>query len=243
MKQVDVKADLHALRLASLNQILDPWIYILFRKELFARTFKCFKDVVFIRCQRICQDCSQNERESNGANIDKPRHIPFIKYESDYVHINEENDLPIVQHDDKLNDGNSNGMNMKPVSPRSRASSFKTKGSGALVEETEITDETLLLKTRKPHNCLHLKHSACLFCLSNHPKTFVLSSISESRSMNEINLIDEGARYREIKANTNNGFNYLSKGRRDSIHLSLTDVSLRYDECMTIATSDSSVNC
>lgn len=241
MEQVDVKADLHALRLASLNQILDPWIYILFRKEMFARTFKCFKDVLFNRCQRCCQDCSRSECERNVANIEKPRHTPFIKYESDYAHINEETDLPNVQHDDKLNDGNSNDM--ERVSPTSRPSSFKTKGSDSFAADTEITDETLLLKAPKVHNCLHLKHSTCLFCLSNHPKSFILASISESRSMNEINLTNDGARYREIKANTNNGFNYLSKGRRNSIHMSLTDVSLRYDECMSVATSDSSCNC
>ncbi|WAR24481.1 PE2R4-like protein, partial [Mya arenaria] len=45
-QQVDVRADLHALRLASFNQILDPWVYILFRKELFVRVFICLKSIV-----------------------------------------------------------------------------------------------------------------------------------------------------------------------------------------------------
>jgi hypothetical protein len=33
----DIKADLMTLRLATLNQILDPWVYILFRREMLAK--------------------------------------------------------------------------------------------------------------------------------------------------------------------------------------------------------------
>ncbi|WAR24470.1 PE2R4-like protein [Mya arenaria] len=42
-QQVDLRADLYAIRLASFNQILDPWVYILFRKELL------IKPMVFLK--------------------------------------------------------------------------------------------------------------------------------------------------------------------------------------------------
>jgi len=40
-------ADLHAVRLASFNQIFDPWVYILFRKELVIQVVKFIKSKLY----------------------------------------------------------------------------------------------------------------------------------------------------------------------------------------------------
>ncbi|KAL3868181.1 hypothetical protein ACJMK2_041039 [Sinanodonta woodiana] len=49
-RQLNVKADLMMIRLASFNQILDPWVYILFRKELFFRLLQFLKSKFICRC-------------------------------------------------------------------------------------------------------------------------------------------------------------------------------------------------
>ncbi|XP_019631471.1 PREDICTED: prostaglandin E2 receptor EP4 subtype-like [Branchiostoma belcheri] len=43
--QSEIYWDLVSVRMASMNQILDPWIYILFRRELFIRVIKIVKDL------------------------------------------------------------------------------------------------------------------------------------------------------------------------------------------------------
>lgn len=229
MKQVDVKADLHALRLASLNQILDPWVYILFRRELLARTYRCVRLILSEHCQCVCKDRNGNPFNRSGAHAGKTRNLPFIKYESDYVHIKGEHDQPPnVKYEDGHQDQNSsNGINDNS----DQLPNIKQPDSP--IEEEETTDESLLLIVPKGHNCgLHMKHSACLFCFSNHPKHLVLSSISESRSMDRLHLLDEGPRCHEFGVNSNKGVYPLNKSRRESIHLSLTDVTLRNDECI-----------
>lgn len=240
---VDVKADLHALRLASFNQILDPWIYILFRKELLIRTIRCFKLVIFSRCRCVCKDgptgrCFGSE-EKNG-NHDKSRHVSFLKQDSDYVHIQDENEIK-----DNF-DHQHHGKDTERTKLNS-SESDSTKFTGNNTVEDEITDETRLLKSSKEHithgHHLHLKHSACLFCLSNHPRSCVLSAISESRSMEEIHLGDGGSRFAEMSKKKVSGLNFPNKGRRDSIHLSLEDVSLRRDECLSAGSSNDSVDC
>jgi len=40
------KNDLIVIRLASFNQILDPWVYLLFRRELFSRFYLFIKKLV-----------------------------------------------------------------------------------------------------------------------------------------------------------------------------------------------------
>lgn len=61
----DYSADLLAIRFASWNQILDPWIYIVLRKEMLARLYKMYR-----RFQR--QEASEY---SITCNIDKSETI------------------------------------------------------------------------------------------------------------------------------------------------------------------------
>ncbi|XP_053394881.1 prostaglandin E2 receptor EP4 subtype-like isoform X2 [Mercenaria mercenaria] len=223
-KQIDVKADLHALRLASLNQILDPWIYILFRKELFARAYRCLKVMLSDHCHCICKDSIQNNSERDGLHGGKRRNLPFIKYESDYVHIKRESDLLNTKRDDNQNQNDNNAFKTKPE--LEKQSSFENR-TDSPVEEGEAKDEsTLLIRVPKGHKCsLHMKHSSCLFCFANRPKMMVLSSISESRSMDKLHLLDEVSRSHEFSSRPDSGVSCLNKSRRESIHMSLTDLS------------------
>lgn len=190
-------------------------------------------------CQCICKDRNALAFDRNGHQVGKARNVPFIKYESDYVHIKGENDTPNIRYDDNIRENgvcdhkSSNDVKMNPVADDQP--SF-TNRLDSPTEEEEISDESLLLRVPKGHKCgLHMKHSACLFCFSNHPKHMVLSSISKSRSMDKMNLLDDGSRSHEFHFNSNKNkeFNFLNKSRRESIHLSLTDVTLRHDECLS----------
>ena len=44
--RLNYRADLIGVRLASINQILDPWVYILLRKSVIIKCFKTFKNFV-----------------------------------------------------------------------------------------------------------------------------------------------------------------------------------------------------
>lgn len=211
-RQVDVKADLHTLRLASLNQILDPWIYILFRRELFVRVFKCLEINVFSRC---CFGVSSHVR---CAPANRTRHVSFLKNESDYVHINDEKDHINHQNGQKCIDGENVDANMYHVTVPSasiRRQHSKTSGDG---KKSSGNNKSPSLQATGNNLCM--KHSACLFCLSNHPKKVVLSSITESRSMDNFQVIVDS----NTTCKEHNFFNDSNALRKDSIHLSLSDL-------------------
>ena len=71
---------------------------------------------------------------------------------------------------------------------------------------------------------LNLKHSTCLFCFANHPKSLVLSSVYESKSVEALKLIEDlPPKSDDIK---NSDFcshfdSYDTNTKRNSIHLSL----------------------
>lgn len=44
--RLNYRADLIGVRLASINQILDPWVYILLRKSVIVKCFKIFKNFI-----------------------------------------------------------------------------------------------------------------------------------------------------------------------------------------------------
>lgn len=58
---VNHAADLWAIRLACLNQILDPWVYILFRKELFTRIWRLV----------YCVLCGKRKQTTSSAILEK----------------------------------------------------------------------------------------------------------------------------------------------------------------------------
>ena len=171
-KQIDVKADLHALRLASLNQILDPWIYILFRKELFLRTFKVLKDNLAFLCSCICIRRGLIRRSDNN-NLQHSSHYNKAVELCENGHII---DRGAVLNNKEMS---SNGS-----VPRKSTDSY---AAGDMEETLPLSPET-----GHSQEMLNLKHSACLFCLGNHPKRMVLSSLNESKSVEELkHLCDE----------------------------------------------------
>ncbi|XP_035699341.1 prostaglandin E2 receptor EP4 subtype-like [Branchiostoma floridae] len=59
----EIQWDLVSVRMASMNQILDPWIYILFRRELFHRVIKIVKDLT-CKIRQVPKQPSDNKREA-----------------------------------------------------------------------------------------------------------------------------------------------------------------------------------
>ncbi|XP_052059692.1 thromboxane A2 receptor-like [Mytilus californianus] len=56
----DVKADILSLTLASWNQVLDPWVYLLFRGNTLTRLLRCIKKSSFICKTFGCFNCSSS---------------------------------------------------------------------------------------------------------------------------------------------------------------------------------------
>ncbi|KAJ3599310.1 hypothetical protein NHX12_033273 [Muraenolepis orangiensis] len=67
MHQDYYQADLTAIRIASVNPILDPWIYILLRRSLFRR---------MLRSSRRARKSSQNNNNNNSSSSSSKRSSP-----------------------------------------------------------------------------------------------------------------------------------------------------------------------
>ena len=233
--QVDVKADLHALRLASFNQILDPWIYILFRKELFIRTFDCLRKIVLNKCKCLRQDSHTEEYSLNVARNDsKPKigEIPFVKYEHDNAVLVPFTDTTDLQMTVVKNCSLEPGDQVTCVENHGKG---KHKCVSRKSSRISTRDEEARLSRDLQGPNLHLKHSACLFCLSNHPKCVILSS----KSMDGLNLLNDGTCCTESTTCTTDNENECSRTnnnnprlRSESFHQSLNDMAVRADECV-----------
>ncbi|OWF46015.1 prostaglandin E2 receptor EP4 subtype-like [Mizuhopecten yessoensis] len=64
------KDDLLVIRLASFNQILDPWVYLLFRKELFFRCYTFSK--------QLCNDTSQKLKQTSLRSSSRKQFSPEV---------------------------------------------------------------------------------------------------------------------------------------------------------------------
>lgn len=73
---VDEGADLLAIRLASLNQILDPWVYLLFRRRLAA--------VLYSACKTVSplQNLSSLKAVRSEFGQNSPKNSPALKHHS-----------------------------------------------------------------------------------------------------------------------------------------------------------------
>ncbi|CAE1299319.1 PTGER4 [Acanthosepion pharaonis] len=60
---INKEADLLGIRLACFNQVLDPWVYILFRKEIVMRVLDCVRKHIY------CRSC----RQDSETNITQPQ--------------------------------------------------------------------------------------------------------------------------------------------------------------------------
>lgn len=183
------------------------------------------------KCQSLCADDIQCGDERGTLRNGKSAHVPFIKYERDYVHINGENEyINVNQCDDQsvkeLNNTQSNVEQEKQPSPENLNSQIKTE------EKHEEMSELLRVSKGRNSN-LHMKHSACLFCFANHPRMMALSSKAESKSMDKLNLLDELPCTHVARSRPRSGLICLHADRRESIHMSLTDLNFRGDECVS----------
>ena len=62
----DYSADLLAIRFASWNQILDPWIYIVLRKEMLARLYKMYRRFQRQEASEYSITCNTDKSETIG---------------------------------------------------------------------------------------------------------------------------------------------------------------------------------
>ncbi|XP_071117745.1 prostaglandin E2 receptor EP3 subtype-like [Haliotis cracherodii] len=109
--QIDVKKDLISIRLASINQILDPWLYILLRKAMF------FK---FLR--RVKQFVAQRKRPSSSrrhfaAHTEGSQNGSFAAYQLHSVsggHHNSHHSLNECVIPEKINTGSAIEATKRP---------------------------------------------------------------------------------------------------------------------------------
>ncbi|KAJ8305719.1 hypothetical protein KUTeg_016264, partial [Tegillarca granosa] len=69
LHEVDYKADLLVVRMASFNQILDPWVYILFRKEIIIKVIVCVRRCTKSNFLRHFSIYSIDNGDNDGGDI------------------------------------------------------------------------------------------------------------------------------------------------------------------------------
>ena len=114
------------------------------------------------------------------------------------------------------------------IPPKKLSLSKKTSTSSSKYSQ-ESTGH-LRQERGRSQKSLHLKHTACLFCFSNHPKSLVLASTSESKSVEELKHLEEP----QLNGNCNDSHfcetcriseDQIGSNKRDSSgHLSLEDI-------------------
>ncbi|KAH3867436.1 prostaglandin E2 receptor EP3 subtype-like [Dreissena polymorpha] len=231
-RQVDKRADLQTLRLASFNQILDPWVYILFRKELFNRSFTFLKTLVksVCRCNPLTDDVTDDVEHASVSR----RSTRVVKSENSYSQLHEtayvrEQYEPDTTHEDHL----TALCNSDIENCASAVQSYKESSSAdepVTVTSTCSPKVTLGKSSVRGSSCktvLHLKHSACLFCLSNHPKEITLMCKQDRKSMSNI----PGEVERTACPDLNGRCLYMLTDaralmRKNSFHTSLDDVGV-----------------
>ncbi|XP_052778019.1 prostaglandin E2 receptor EP4 subtype-like [Mya arenaria] len=229
-RQIDVRADLHALRLASFNQILDPWVYILFRKELFERVFGCMKSIVssVSPCKCADDDVAYEERMERSETFRKTSsQVKFLDLEKDNDQLEDDIAIHEIQSTDINNKAETKSSetqrDQRPLQRKFSNGSSRRSLSKTKYITSDVDEESVPLT--EVHSChINLKHSACLFCLSNHPKSVVKMNKDTGYMAKSLEILNE-------KDSENPCTNYLSviqdmsKVKRGSIHLSLEDVS------------------
>ena len=68
--QMDVTKDLMGVRLASINQILDPWLYILLRKAMFYKLLRRIKRYISEQKTPIASQTYSQHRDTHVHDVD-----------------------------------------------------------------------------------------------------------------------------------------------------------------------------
>lgn len=157
--QLNVKADLLTLRLASLNQILDPWIYILFRKALIKRgkklvlraATKCIPGVEeYIKGKEVVLD-----GHVNGRNFD---------FSGESAPVSSE-DQETCKDSPVRDDGTP--TESRPSSRRPSKKYLKRSRSSMMAAQLQLLNGHTA-------ECPGLKHVTCLYCFTSLPQSFAL---------------------------------------------------------------------
>lgn len=132
------------------------------------RTFTFSKECISLFCDCICIRRSLIHRTNNNNNLDSSSHC------------------------NKAVEFCENGQT---INRTMEANDKEISSSGSGNSSADDTDETLPLRpeTIYAHETLNLKHSACLFCLGNHPKSIVSSKLC-SKSLEALNVITDEER-------------------------------------------------
>lgn len=164
----------------------------------------------------------------------KSGEIPFVKYENDNAVL-----VPISGLDDQqptvgvkdnvgetgscLTCAENYGNHHKAVTRQPSKNSKMSANDEEMRPLNDIQGPKLILK-----------HSACLFCLSNHPKCVILSS----KSMDGLHLLNDGTCCIESNtcSNSDNQHSHsINNVRRESFHQSLRDLVVRTDESLEVS--------
>ena len=172
--QVNVKADLLTLRLASLNQIVDPWVYILFRHSMVCR----LKTAVFrllTKCFPKFEEQFKHKEQSLNKNSYElnSEHIAFTSENLDTI--------------GSLSDADD-------ISPpqRRRASKKYNKRS-----RSSMVAAQLKLVNGHTQDCPGLKHANCLYCFTSLPQQFALMlgtsevEADEQKTQDQLETVEE----------------------------------------------------
>lgn len=170
------------------------------------RTLKFLKDSISVLCACVCFRRRHFSRTDKANNSHCNKGIEFC--ENGQVINNVQTDI-------------DRGILPKGSSSDSSASS-------------DDVEEKVPLRREKGRdkNTLHLKHSTCLFCFANHPKSLVLSSVYESKSVEALKLIEDlQPKNNDIKISDicSHFESHNTSTKRNSIHLSLEHLHIGTD--------------
>ncbi|XP_045160929.2 prostaglandin E2 receptor EP4 subtype-like [Mercenaria mercenaria] len=156
-KHVNVKADLMTLRLASLNQILDPWIYILFRKEMFAKGMKLVRNVM----ERFCKKVYRKQSACSLKNGITSTTATIVENET--------------TADSLANNFDENDMFLSELSTTSTSRASTKTSRKSKSDRKERPSLQKLMSQHNPQCAFGLKHPSSLFCFTHLPQAFALS--------------------------------------------------------------------
>ena len=144
------------------------------------RWFFFLKSKVFGKCFDLCHEGREQTtalvNHRNGKDMCKSFARENGVIDNEYTQIQEHNDRPEFKRENSVNETeklSKRCSNRSKSSERSKNISF-----GEDVPLREIDG--------KEYHGVHMKHSACLFCFANHSRHFAISSMGDSKSMNNL---------------------------------------------------------
>lgn len=165
--QQNVRADLLVLRLASLNQILDPWIYILFRRALVRKVKKTVTGII-----STCFPAYEEYIQGRQLTVNGIGNARFD--------FNSDNEGVSSEKEETYGSSNSDGESPRRVRRPSRKM-LKMSRSTMMASQLKMMNE-------HTQSCPGLKHTHCFYCFALVPQNFVLTFGSSVIDSNKLDL-------------------------------------------------------